>query len=245
MKVISLMNGFPGKSSRGWLGWSSVVLVTDGKRNVLFDTGSCNDRPVMLQRLTNLGLSPEQIDWVVLSHLHFDHISNVDLFPYAKIALHIKELEHVQSAVEKDLAVPACYVDYLRNSGRLTLIKAEQELFPDWQVIETPGHTPGSISLKLMIDNHCYILAGDAVKSRFELKSGQVEVAFDKELATQSLLRIRKEADIIIPGHDLNLSFCDGVVKPMSEADNWVQVSGGSQTRYVLNSDETYKGDKV
>ena len=48
MAVSLLLTGFPGSMDRGWLGWSTVVLLKQGKKNILFDTGNYNDRAQLI-----------------------------------------------------------------------------------------------------------------------------------------------------------------------------------------------------
>ena len=105
MAVSLLLTGFPGSMDRGWLGWSTVVLLKQGKKNILFDTGNYNDRAQLIDRLQQHRLTPQDIDQVVLSHLHFDHVMNIDLFRNAEIFAGAQEREQTE-----DLATPQlCY----------------------------------------------------------------------------------------------------------------------------------------
>ena len=67
-----LLPGIPVTSSRGVLGWCSVVLLQVGAHRILFDTGSYGDRQLLLDRLRSLDLTPRDIHTVFISHFHFD-----------------------------------------------------------------------------------------------------------------------------------------------------------------------------
>ena len=73
-----LLPGIPVSSTRGALGWSTVALIETGGLRILFDTGSYGDRSLLIERL--LSLDPQALDAVFISHLHYDHCQNIDLF---------------------------------------------------------------------------------------------------------------------------------------------------------------------
>ena len=74
MAVSLLLTGFPGSMDRGWLGWSTVVLLKQGKKNILFDTGNYNDRAQLIDRLQQHRLTPQDIDQVLLEIWSCSHI---------------------------------------------------------------------------------------------------------------------------------------------------------------------------
>jgi glyoxylase-like metal-dependent hydrolase (beta-lactamase superfamily II) len=92
-----LLGGFFGRSNRGFLGWSAIYLVTTPSgRRLLFDTGGYNERGTIPKLLQERGLGVTSINCVVLSHLHFDHAANWDLFPKADLVpSHTKASETV------------------------------------------------------------------------------------------------------------------------------------------------------
>ena len=62
--------------------WALLIEHQNGK--ILFDTGR-KDHELLKKELLKCNVVPEQIDTVVLSHLHFDHAGNIDLFKNATI----------------------------------------------------------------------------------------------------------------------------------------------------------------
>ena len=209
-----LLQGFPGHTSRGWLGWSTVVLIRHGDHTILFDTGAYNDRPALIEALGRENLSPALIDTIILSHLHFDHVANVELFSSAQIIVHQAGLRYAQQQAERDLALSSWLTTALLASPKLTIIEAEPELWPGLQIIQTPGHTSGCISVVLTINHETWLLAADAVKTRAELQIGQAEVGFDLIASQESISRIRKLADWVVPGHDVPLRVIGETVEP-------------------------------
>ncbi|MFI5199211.1 MAG: MBL fold metallo-hydrolase, partial [Candidatus Limnocylindrales bacterium] len=64
---------------------SSVVLVLDGDARIIVDPGMVARRSLILEPLAGLGIAPDSISHVFLSHHHPDHTINVALFPAAEV----------------------------------------------------------------------------------------------------------------------------------------------------------------
>lgn len=148
-----------------------ALLVQEEKRNILLETGigaffspELRDRygvnesqHVLLESLKSVGLSHDDIDVVVLSHLHFDHAGGLLsawqegqspslLFPKAKFVVSKVNYERACHPHVRDKAsfIPELQ-GLLEASGRLVLVEGEQlELLGnDYRFIYTNGHTPG------------------------------------------------------------------------------------------------------
>jgi N-acyl homoserine lactone hydrolase len=207
-----LIPGFPGRTPRGFLGWSTTVLLHTKDGYALFDTGGACDRPGILNALTHRGLTPADIRTVVLSHLHFDHIANVECFPKAELVLHETELAYFDEYKADDRAIPLFQVEGLLRSPQLSLVSGELDVLPGIRMIRTPGHTGGHASLVLCVDGKCIVLAQDAVKHRGEIETLNSAGAFDNISARESIRRIAAMADIVVPGHDASLTIANGKV---------------------------------
>ena len=195
MRVTGLFYGIGGSSERGWLGWSTVVLIQDNGRNLLFDTGAFNDRPGLLMKLADHHLSPDDIDSVIISHLHFDHIGNIDLFKKAKWYIHQEEIE--ESGKPGD-PVPEPYrLWILRQPNLIVVRKPRMGIMSGIEMIHTPGHTKGSCSLLAVYDKKRILLCADAIKSREDILGTPFYLS--------SLGRMVGIVDYIIPGHDCPL----------------------------------------
>lgn len=205
-----LIPGFAARSSRGFLGWSTVTLLRTAHGVALFDTGGAGDRVSLLKALAAHGLASGDINTVVLSHLHFDHVANVECFPDAEIVLHETEVAHLQKG--DDLAIPQQQARSILRGPRLTIVSGELDVLPGVRMIRTPGHTAGHISLVMQVAGRCVVLAQDAIKHRGEVLSGISAGAIDPAAAAASISRIVSMADVIVPGHDAVLHMQEGRV---------------------------------
>jgi glyoxylase-like metal-dependent hydrolase (beta-lactamase superfamily II) len=195
-----LLSGFFGSSNRGFLGWSGMYLVTTPSgRRLIFDTAGYNERGTIPRLLEERGIGVAAIDWVVLSHLHFDHAANWDLFPNADLVVHEKEIAYAQTT--DDPAVLRYHAPALLANNRLHLIRQESSTLENGvQVFHVPGHTPGAIALTIEDS----VLSGDALKSRWDLR-GKLTDTWNDELALQSIQKITSLGNRIYPGHDVPL----------------------------------------
>jgi len=139
------------------------LLIRTGEKNILVETGMGNklsERMVKFygqpaQLLTNLaaaGISPEDIDIVINTHLHFDHCGwntvhdksgkIVPTFPRAKYYAPEGEWQYARKPSERDAIsyIPDNY-DPLVQSGQMTLLKGGEEIVPGISVKTFPGHT--------------------------------------------------------------------------------------------------------
>lgn len=220
-----LIPGFPGRTPRGFLGWSTTVLLRTEEGYALFDTGGSGDRPGLLQALAERGIERSEISTVILSHLHFDHVANVECFPEAEIVLHETELDYFQEQRNRDVALPVFQIESLLRSRKLTFVAGELDVLPGIRMIHTPGHTAGHCSLALSVDGNCVVLAQDAVKHRGELETLTSAGAFDPQAASDSIRRIAEMADIIVPGHDTTLIVRAGKVHKVGALSQEISVT--------------------
>jgi glyoxylase-like metal-dependent hydrolase (beta-lactamase superfamily II) len=201
MRTIEvLLSGFFGSSSRGFLGWGAMYLVNlPSGRRLIFDTAGYNERGTITKLLEQRGIGVAAIEWVVLSHLHFDHAANWDLFPNANIVVHEKEIAYAQAT--DDTAIIRYHAPALLANNRLHLIREKSSTLENGvQVLHVPGHTPGAIALTIEDS----VFSGDALKSRWDLR-GELTDTWNVELARQSIQKITRLGNRIYPGHDMPL----------------------------------------
>src|SRR4028118_1935951 len=103
----------------------TVTLVRDAGRVVVVDPGMVADRDLLLRPLRDLGVRPEDVTDVVVSHHHLDHTVNIALFP-------VVPLPDVPSVIEGDVS-PRRPADGV-------------QLTPSVRLLATPGHTPQDIT---------------------------------------------------------------------------------------------------
>lgn len=187
----------------GFFGFSSISLIKPaGHEPFLFDTGHHVTRHMMLAALERRGMQPSDIRHVFLSHLHFDHINNVDLFPEASFYVSQVEWDYAHAPDPRDLFGSRAMLDWLEGR-KLTFLDGEGTLTPGLAYRAAPGHTPGGTLLHFSLeDGRRVVVAGDACKTYRELIEGKAGEEFDPLRRTPVTLEwIRTNADIIVPGH--------------------------------------------
>lgn len=185
-----------------FLGMSNVTLIECSAGWVLFDTGGYIARLGLIKALRERNLTPGDIRYVFLSHLHFDHSHNIDLFAHARIFVSRAEWNYAEHPHPDDLLMPWGIRDFLSKTD-LVLLDGEGRLFESVHYFPAPGHTPGCYALRLDTDDKgTVIVAGDAIKYAKEAILRACDMAFDTlEAGTRSIERILAEADRIVPGH--------------------------------------------
>ena len=119
----------------------------------------------LTQQLADLGLTPDDIDYVSLSHDHFDHIGQVDQVPNATWIVQEDEYNDMfrpADAAPADPDLVALWAPF--RSLKVQKINGEYDVFGDGSVkiIEMPGHTPGHSVLQLMMpETGPVLLSGD------------------------------------------------------------------------------------
>lgn len=174
-----------------------ALLVQEPDRTILFETGIgaffeprlkdrygvVEDRHVLLDNLKDAGFSHEDIDVVVLSHLHFDHAGGLLtawrenepfelLFPNATYVVGAKAWDRARRPHPRDRAsfVPELQV-LLASSGRLEIVKDDENgvsptLGPDYRLHFSEGHTPGMMLAEIPGRYGPILFAADLVPGR-------------------------------------------------------------------------------
>jgi glyoxylase-like metal-dependent hydrolase (beta-lactamase superfamily II) len=138
------------------------LLVRTGDKNVLIETGIGNklsdksqeiyrNEALLLDSFEQIGVSPDEIDIVINTHLHFDHCGwntyykngkPVPTFPRATYYVQEGELQHGHEQHERDrVSYMTDNYDPLVNSGQMKLLKGDAEIVPGISVKLYPGHT--------------------------------------------------------------------------------------------------------
>jgi len=197
-----LLPGIPAISTRGALGWCTVALIEQGDKKILFDTGSYNVRPLLLEELKKRGLSPEDIDLVFISHVHYDHIVNADLFAASELLISEKDLEYAMEGgylEAGDHYVPVGVIGLLKDRLR-TMVEGEY-VSEGVKALLLPGHTPGN--MELLLEEEGVLFAGDGVKNAWEFVHAVPPApVYSKAAALETYKRVRSYGEIVYPGHD-------------------------------------------
>ena len=200
-----------------------MFLIEHPKGLVLFDTGVDTDRPgdPFLQALPErrvdrqmkgLGYRPEDVRYVILSHLHLDHVGCVPLFPDATFIVRRQEL---RAAWWPDAYERGYDFDSLMRTRHLVYLQPGNEevfdVFEDGSLvcIDTKGHTEGHQSLVVTLpESGRIVLAGDAAQVAENL-SDKVPpgLCWNSQLAVeaiQKLQHMQAQGALVILGHELS-----------------------------------------
>lgn len=200
--VRPLLLGHSMSSAEGSIGFGAVYLVRAGGRCALFDTGPTGRRRALLRALARHGVGPTDVDVVVLSHAHYDHLQNADLFTRAAVFLHPAESRALVAADPADHLCPPWSRAVLAGLSVHPAVDGA-EVLPGVRVLALPGHTEGSVGLCAETAEGVAVLTGDAVSSARALREGRcTRVEFSAAEAAESLHRVARTADLVFPGHD-------------------------------------------
>jgi len=157
-------------------------------------------------RLEALDVAAESIQYLVNSHLHWDHTGGNELIPNAKVIIQKKEWEagHVPELIEQNVFIPKDY----DHGHQIQQVEGEYDLFGDGTVVTIPtyGHTPGHQSLKVKLASGDVVLTADACYFRKTLEDMHLpNIVFDKDQMLESLKilrRLQTAGARIFYGHD-------------------------------------------
>jgi N-acyl homoserine lactone hydrolase len=140
-----------------------------------------------------LGYEMEDIDHVVVSHLHLDHAGGMSLFPHAQFWLGSGEQSHAIAPIEEQAGF--FHDEDLESLRRFRYeeVVEDRDLFGDGSIslLSTPGHTPGHLSLVVRLPGRNFVLSGDATHTRNSLAELiPLPSEYDSEAAVRSMQRL-------------------------------------------------------
>ena len=199
-----------------------VWVIKGGGRNILVDTGfalpaaKARGRQLLIpveSMLTAMGVAPEAITEVVITHLHYDHAGNLDLFPNAEFHLHEREMSfatgrfmcHSPQNAAYDVEDICCMLHRV-YAGRVKFHDHDVSIARGITLHRLGGHTDGLMAVRIMTKRGAVVLASDTMhyyanKERCDPFS----IVFSVGDALEAFSRLRELAeseDHIIPGHD-------------------------------------------
>ena len=186
-------------------------LIRHPQGDVMWDTGlpdAYHAQPVetpvykmwvetkLEDQLNSIGVSPGEVDYLIVSHSHLDHAGNVDLFTNAQWVLHQGEINFVSSDFAKNLGVTP---NILRKDVETRIISGDLDLFDDGVInlYHMPGHTGGHMVLLLNLPETGPVLfSGDLYHFPESRERGLIpDFNFDAENTRLSIQRFEGLAD--------------------------------------------------
>ncbi len=191
---------------------TNLFLLKANGKNILLDTGlgdciSANEKKIYAASgetniesgLKKSGLFPEDINFVILTHLHTDHsagsvkIENGTMKPRFKNARYIvqkREWEHATKPNERTSAV--YIVDrlmVLEKAKQLNLVDGDSEILPGIKVVRTGGHTPGHQAVEATSEGMTVVYYADIFPSQYHIRIPYVAAVDLDPLTTMDVKR--------------------------------------------------------
>lgn len=164
---------------------SNVYLLKINRENILIDTSSYENRDELISDLESLDIKPSDINIILLTHNHWDHIQNLDLFKNSNLSINVygskEDFKNEEFPGIKD-------------------IKQIESVFPELKIIETPGHTPGCICIYL--EKERILFSGDTL---FHKGVGRTDFPESSPKKMRESLDKLDNIDYktLCPGHDI------------------------------------------
>lgn len=217
-------------------------LVRGEGRTILVDSGMTDIAPILARlkvsgvggghagltaALAAEGVAPGDIDTVVLTHLHFDHADNLDLFPDACVVVQRAELAAAVDPVPSQrIYYWKSTIDNLlarRKPAQIRIVDGDIELFPGIQLLFVPSHTEGMqvvvVSTKKgraalvsdLGDHYRYWFPADARATTHPQRSltgdyltGNIRSESERTWQ-KAMRRVQDNSDIVVPAHDFRI----------------------------------------
>lgn len=201
-----------------------VWLLEGTERVILIDTGlgdidevaamqhrygvdfvaSRTDDQDLVAGLARHGVKPQDVELIVLTHLHFDHVGNNELFPNARF---ITQRDELPQAIRPPSFSMFYYPEYAyKVTGildRLELVDGDRQIDPAVRLVKIGGHTPGCMVVLVDTAIGRVCLTSDVMYNYRNLELNWPMGSFwDLPDLMRGYDRLRMEADIIVPEHD-------------------------------------------
>ena len=161
---------------------------------ILVDAGTGETEGYLYSKLDEIGLKPSDIDLIVNTHCHFDHVGGNDFFPNAKVAIHKEDAESLRDP-SSELTVSSLFGSQIRRHD-VDIELEEGDKIANFEVINTPGHTKGGISL---YDGEI-LISGDTIFANGGV--GRMDIGGDPNDMKESLMRLKElDVEYLLPGH--------------------------------------------
>lgn len=206
----TLREAFPAiHSDADWWIPVNCALLRSGDTTVLVDTGAGpKPRPFMpdgdaalLRELARVGAQPDDVDIVIHTHLHIDHVGWTGSFPNARYVVHEDDWAYFMS--EPSLAQRPHLREKILPLDRVERVAAETEVAPGILVQPAPGHTPGHVIVRA----DALAVIGDAVAHELQIADPGLVFVNDMDADTAAATRRRlvpelaAEGAAVIAGH--------------------------------------------
>jgi glyoxylase-like metal-dependent hydrolase (beta-lactamase superfamily II) len=189
-----------------------AYVVESEDRRIIVDTCVGNDKPrsmplfdrlktPFLERLKAAGFTPDRIDVVLCTHLHFDHVGwNTEwngirwapTFPNARYLVGRVEWEHWVGLAGESADLQTVLGDSVQpviDAGLADLVETDHRITREISLFATPGHTPGHVSVAISSGGQEAVIAGDVFHHPIQLADPFLASNFDGDRAVARATR--------------------------------------------------------
>lgn len=151
----------------------------------------------LVDQLGTLGVRPEQITWLGVSHYHGDHIGQAADFARATLLMGSEDFDALAAKPANPDLEPQLIEPWLAGRAPLVRITRDHDVFGDGRVtvLTMPGHTPGHTALLVRLNGGSYLLTGDLYHFADQIPESRVSGnATDPAAARRSMARFQQIA---------------------------------------------------
>lgn len=198
----------PGPQVR--LNWLAYLIEDASGQRTLIDCGFSEAKLVkrfalqkfkpLTEILATLGVTPEKIQTIILTHTHFDHAGDIDKFPNARIVLHTQEFAAPEEAFLKPVLAR------LQSTGRLLLLDKTTTLGA-LRIEPVQGHTKGSLVVRIAENAKAIVFSGDECYFAASCRAGIAlpQGAVYSSEANRRFIAGIAQTETILTGHETDL----------------------------------------
>ena len=185
-----------GGRTTGMVAFPNTTLIR-GERDYLVDPGLIMQGAPVIGAMEELGVDPNQVKDVILTHLHFDHAEGMAAWPMRRTYVH---------RIETEAPYAQIVAGQLEMANLEILDGGEGEIEPGLRWMLTPGHCDGLISLLVDTDDGLVVIASDCVgplPEYFDQMDLPEDFGPEREELLKQWKRIRDlDPAVVIPGHN-------------------------------------------
>lgn len=175
-------------------GPKDVQLFNDMVKDYIPDGVKQLPEETTLALLRRVNVEPTDVQFVSITHTHYDHASLIDIFPNATIVLTRRTYDAGSGSLDS-------FSSTWRQRARI--VADDEEFVPGISLFWVGGHSPCSQAMRVQTADGIAIICGDTVFLYRNIEENRpIGAAHSIDECYTAMERIRREADIVLPGHD-------------------------------------------
>jgi glyoxylase-like metal-dependent hydrolase (beta-lactamase superfamily II) len=215
---------FPALAERTepWVLPVHCVLIRAPDRVVLVDTGLGPQPRQFLPDVESHLLQqvePENVDVVVHTHLHVDHVGWDGVFPRARYVVHRDDWSFFMVPWQIRDRPHLHRLEPLQEEGLVDLVAGEAEVLPGIRVVPSPGHTPGHMHLLVEDGGEAAVVLGDVVVHEEQLADPGLVYVSDGDAEAAVATRVRVLGDLADEGVPVIAAHFRGLGRVVRDGD--------------------------